>query len=424
MKEKVLYFIWKYQQYDKTPLISADNKLIEISKCGIQNVNAGPDFLNASLIIDKQKWVGNVEIHEKSSDWYLHNHHLDDAYNAVILHVVWEHDMAVFNKSEMPIPTLELKNCVKADFLKRYNDFVTYRKQWVLCENQLSSISKFEISNWLEKLFFERLERKYNEIAVLLAHYKNDWEAVLFLLLAKNFGSKINSDAFFQMAKSVDIKLIRKERNSLVVLESLFFGQANLLIDISQHNYPEELKKTYSYLKSKYTLVNENHSRCNFFRLRPSNFPTIRLAQLAQLYNQYNSLFLTLMEAKTLNEIYGIFQIQASEFWDSHYTFETESPVKRKKLTKSFIDTLVINTVVPLKFAYHQQQKLDYSEELITTMQSIKPEKNSITTMFENLQLKINDGLQSQALLQLKNEYCNKNRCLECAVGKVLLNKN
>ncbi len=423
MKEKVLYFLWKYHQFSNFSLKTTDNKIIEINKSGIQNTNAGPDFLNASLIIDNQKWVGNVEIHQKSSDWYLHNHHLDDNYNAVILHVVWEHDMEVYNKSQLPIPTLELKHTANEDFLKSYTDFLSYPKKWILCENQLKKIDSFQVDNWLEKLYFERLERKYNEITELLLTYKNDWEAVLFLMISKSFGTKINGDVFLQIAKSIDFKLVRKEKNNLLVLESLFFGKAGLLNEDHLHAYFLKLKKSYSYLRSKYQIIDKEKIRCNFFRLRPSNFPTIRLAQLAQLYHQRNSLFLELMEAKSMNSFYKIFNVQASEFWDTHYTFNKETSRKTKSLTKSFVDMLIINTVIPLKFAYYQQQQVYIEDELIAIMQAIKPEKNSVIEMYDSINLTAKDSLQSQALLQLKNEYCDKINCLECSFGKIILGK-
>lgn len=423
MKEKVLYFIWKYHQFNNSPLNTTNGKIIEIIKNGTQNFDAGPDFLNASLLIDNQKWFGNIEMHQKSSDWFLHNHHLDDNYNAVILHVVWEHDVEVFNKSEIPIPTIELKHFVNKDFLKLYSDFIAYPKKWILCENQLQTISKFEVDNWLEKLFFERLERKCHEIELLLADCNNDWEAVLFLMLTKNFGTKINSDVFLKMAKSIDFKIVRKERNNLLVLESLFFGQAGLLNENSQSAYFDKLKKSYSYLKHKYKLLNNENVSCNFFRLRPSNFPTIRLSQLANLNHQHQGLFLKLIEAKSINSIYKILSVKTSDYWDTHYTFNKESAKKSKNLTKSFIDMLVINTVIPLKFAYYRHQEVEFTDELVATIQEIKPEKNNVIELFDLLKIKANNALQSQALLQLKNEYCDKNNCLECSFGKIILGK-
>ncbi|MDO9261501.1 MAG: DUF2851 family protein, partial [Flavobacteriaceae bacterium] len=317
MNEKVLHFIWRYQLFSDSYLETTQKEPLVILNVGLPNVNSGPDFLTASVSINNQIWVGNVEIHQKSSDWYLHNHHLDEHYKAVILHVVWEYDSDVFNPHQQIIPTLELSKFVKPDFLKRYTDFNSIRPTWILCENQLKNITSFILQNWFEVLFLERLERKSVEINNLLRHYKNDWEKVLFVLLAKNFGAKINSESFLQLAQSVDFQIIRKEKNHLLVLESLLFGQAGFLNQELEDAYYQKLQKEYRYLLAKYRLKPLSTDIFHFFRLRPLNFPTIRLAQLAGLIFITQSLFSKLMETQSKEEIYAIFNTKTSDYWDT-----------------------------------------------------------------------------------------------------------
>lgn len=424
MNEKILHFIWKYQLFSSKQLATSQNEMVEIKNVGFQNFNAGPDFLNASIRIDNQLWVGNIEIHIKSSDWYLHNHHLDENYKAVILHVVWEHDSEVYNPHQQIIPTLVLSEFVNPDFLKRYQEFNSSNPKWILCENELKNIAKFTIQNWLEVLFIERLERKSVEINQLLFTFKNDWETVLFVLLAKNFGVKINSEAFLQLAQSINFQVIRKEKNNLIVLEALLFGQAGFLSDNVEDAYYKKLQNEYQYLISKYGLKPLSSSTFHFFRLRPLNFPTIRLAQLAGVINAAKSLFSKLMEAETKEEIYSIFKTQTSEYWDTHYTFGKESKNNKKSISNAFVDTLIINTIIPLKFAYSSKKGTELNEHLIALMESIKPEKNLIIDTFSLFGIKAENAIQTQAMLQLKNEYCNKNNCLNCSIGNEILKKS
>ncbi|MDH3381632.1 MAG: DUF2851 family protein [Flavobacteriaceae bacterium] len=421
MNEKVLHFIWKYQLFSGKQLETSQKELVAINIAGLPNENAGPDFTNASIKIGNQLWVGNIEIHLKSSDWYLHNHHVDDNYKSVILHVVWEYDREVYNHSQQIIPTLELSKFINLDFLKKYSEFNLSNPKWILCENELKNISKFTLHNYLDVLFLERLERKNIEIDNYLKDTKNDWEAVLFILLCKNFGVKINSEAFFQLAQSVAYQIIRKERNNLFTLEALFYGQAGFLNEIIEDAYYIKLQKEYQYLQNKYKLQSISSSVFHFFRLRPLNFPTIRMAQLSGLIYQHKSLFSVLLDCKTKVECYEIFKIQTSSYWNSHYTFQKESKFIKKTISKGFVDNLIINTIMPLKFAYYNKQKMDYNDSLMDLMKSLKPESNSIIKKFTDFGISSDNALVSQSLIQLKNEYCNYKRCLECRIGNEIL---
>ncbi|MGB6268003.1 MAG: DUF2851 family protein, partial [Olleya sp.] len=385
--------------------------------------NAGPDFFNAQLTIDNQLWAGNVEIHIKSSDWFVHNHEVDANYDNVILHVVWEHDTNVFRKDNTQIPTIELKKYVSQSALNNYHKLFNSKQTWINCENTIADINPFVINNWLERLFFERLERKAKGIEAILKQSNNNWEAVLFKLLAKNFGLKVNSDSFLSLANSFDFSIVRKQQSNLQSLEALFFGQASLLDDDIQEPYYQNLQKEYTFLKQKFSLENRGVAQFQFFRLRPPNFPTIRLSQLANVYHLHQNLFSKIIVSDNLEDFYKLFSVSTSPFWDTHYTFDKASKTSKKQITKAFIDLLLINTIIPLKFCYAKQQGKSIEEELIKLMEQLKPEKNSIVDKFKILKVEAKSALHSQAIIQLKNKYCDKNQCLKCAIGNTILTK-
>ncbi len=420
MKEDFLHYIWLYKKLDFTNLRTTNGEVLTILKFGQYIQQAGPDFFNAQIIIDNQKWAGNIEIHIKSSDWYAHHHEKDDNYNNVILHVVWEHDTPIFRKDNSEIAVLELSKYVSKEELHKYKELTT-RKSWIFCENQIKDVPDFVMSNWQERLFFERLERKSNAIQQLLQETENDWEAVLFCMLAKNFGLNTNGDMFFKVAKSITFSLIRKEALEVMYLEALLFGQANMIPLTIEDNYSKELKSWYDYIVLKYKLKKPLIAPIQFFKHRPDNFPTIRLAQLAMVFHLHRNLFSKIIEAKTIDEIYQIFNVSVSDYWKSHYNFDKTSPKKEKSLSKSFIDLLITNTIVPIQFAYANGLGNENAELLIDFLSNIPEEKNNIIEKFTTFGIKSKNAFQSQSLLQLKNEYCNNKKCLQCAIGLELL---
>ena len=424
MQEDFLHYLWKHKKIATTNLKTTKGEKVTINNVGDHNHNAGPDFFNAQLKIENQLWAGNLEIHIKSSDWYLHNHETDSNYDNVIMHVVWEHDTEIFRKDNTEIPTLELKHYITQEALNNYQKLFSTTQKWINCENEFASIPDFTISNWLERLYFERLERKANDIAIVLEQNTNNWEAVLFKMLAKNFGLKINGEAFLSIANSFDFSIIRKQQSKLLSLEALLFGQAELLQDDCQEPYFLELKKEYQFLKQKFSLSSKNVIPLQFFRLRPPNFPTIRLSQLANMYHQYQNVFSKIIETKTLENFYTLFSLETSSFWETHYTFNKSSKTSKKRLTKAFIDLLLINTIIPIKFSYAKLLGKSMDEEIVQLLQQIASEKNSIVNKFNSLKKVSKSALESQALIQLKTDYCDKNKCLQCAVGNSLLNKN
>ncbi len=423
MKEDFLHYIWQYKKFNLSELVTTDGQPIILGHQGQYLQQAGPDFFNAQLIISGQKWAGNVEIHIKSSDWYLHHHETDTNYDNVILHVVWEHDAPVFNKNQITIPVLELKKYVAPATLAQYQSLLT-PKSWIFCEKQLKEIDSFVGQNWKERLFFERLERKAIAIETILAQTNNDWESVLFTMLAKNFGLNTNGATFQQIAQSIPFAVIRKESFEPENLEALLFGFANLLAPDKEDVYYKDLQFRYYYLIHKYQLTPPIVPPVAFFKHRPDNFPTIRLSQLARLYHQQQNLFSKIIDLHSVDQIRNLLAVAASNYWQTHYQFDKESPKKSRTLSHSFIDLLIINTLVPFQFAYNKSLGKSVSEEIVMLINQIPAEKNAIIDKFTTFGQPSQSAFDSQSLLQLKNEYCVNKKCLSCAIGMLLMKNN
>lgn len=423
MKEDFLHYLWKFKKFNALNLKTFNQEEITISNVGQYLELAGPDFFNAQITIGNQKWAGNVEIHVKSSDWYIHHHEKDSGYENVILHVVWEHDSEVFRADNSEIPVLELKNYVDQSILNNYQKLST-PKSWVFCEKQLKEIPQFIVINWQERLFFERLERKSRPILKLLEETNNDWETVLFHLLAKNFGLNTNGDTFLKVAQSIPFSIIRKECFEVENLEALLLGAAGLLDADKEDAYFKDLKFRYFYLLHKHQIEKHFIEPVQFFKHRPDNFPTIRLSQLANLFHKQQNLFSKISTVNTVEAIYEIFRVSVTSYWETHYQFDKESPKKKKALSKSFMDLLILNTIIPLQFAYAKSQGKEVSEDLIDFLTAVEAEKNSIIDKFDSFGIKSKNAFETQSLLQLKNEYCNKSKCLDCAIGIELLKSN
>ncbi|TXE15752.1 DUF2851 family protein [Psychroserpens burtonensis] len=423
MKEDFLHYLWLHKKLDILHLKTTHHECLEIVSVGQHNHNSGPDFFNGQIRIGEQLWAGNIEIHIKSSDWFVHGHEQDPAYDNVILHVVYEHDTDIFRHDNSAIPTLELKKFIDSSLLDNYYKLFSSKKKWINCEQDFPNVDEFTLKNWQERLYFERLERKSKTIEGLLKVSKNDWEAVLFKLLAKNFGLKVNGASFASIANSIEFSTVRKSSSKLEQLEALVFGQAGLLEKDSNTSYYETLQEEYKFLKQKFQLNTQGVVDVRFFRLRPPNFPTIRLSQLANLYHKEQQLFSRVISAENLSEIYMLFEVSTSPFWKTHYTFDKESKQSNKKVTKAFVDLLLINTILPIKFCYAKQNGEANDETLLEIVNAIATEKNSIIDGFSQLKHKPKSALESQAFIQLKTEYCDKNKCLQCAIGNTLLTK-
>ena len=422
MKEDLLHFIWKFKKYPINGLVTTSGEAINVVSTGTHNHLSGPDFFNAQLELNQQLWAGNVEIHIKSSDWYAHNHQEDSNYDNVILHVVWEDDLSVFRKDGSQIPTLALKEYIPLKILDTYQNLFDARNyKFINCENEFIRVDEFIKDNWMDRLFVERLEQKTAIINKLLEETNNNWEHVLFLMLLKTFGSKINGETFMEIGKSIDFSIIRKLYNKPLEMESLLFGQANLLNGADEGDkYFNDLKKEYEYLKHKYNL-NSVFKSPEFFRLRPSNFPTIRIAQLSAIYVKNNNLFHLLIEKDEPN-VSGVLNAEISEYWEDHFNFGKTSKKSKKRVTISFLDLLMINTIIPLKFAFQRYKGSVDNDALLKIMSDIKKEENNLISKFGKLGVIVKSAKDSQTYLQLYNNYCSKDKCLDCAIGASLMN--
>ncbi len=425
MKEDFLHYVWKFLKIDSPySLHTTANEPIEIISNGYHNTeNSGPDFFNAQLIINSQKWAGNIEIHLKSSDWYAHNHQNDSAYENVILHVVWEHDVEVYRKNNSPIPTLTLQNITSVKTLQQYKNLINGSTNWINCSNQLEKVSAFTLNNWLERLYFERLNSKSKHIATVFNSLNSHWEATCFSIIAKYYGGNNNGMHFLNIIKSIPFSVLQKT-TSIIQIEALLFGQANLLNGDLDDFYYVSLQQEYKYLKHKYKLTPLLGLELQFFRLRPTNFPTIRLAQLAQLLANHPQLFAVIKEEFNPKILNKLFKSATSIYWKTHYNFGKESKKTAKTTTDSFIDILIINAIIPLQFYYAKTNNKEVGNNLLNLISSIRSEKNSIVSRFKEEKLLLKNAMESQAAIQLKKEYCDSNLCLKCAIGFELLKGN
>ena len=421
MKEDFLHYLWKYKKVPLSCQLSTGESL-EILSFGQYNILSGADFFNAKLLIGGQQWAGNVEMHLKSSHWYAHGHQQDPAYRNVILHVVWEHDVEVFDTNNQPIPTLELKNIIAPELFSRYQTSFWAPYQFIPCEKNYKLTSEMMLSSWKERLFVERLEEKSAFIAEVWQEAQWDWEKVLFLLLLKYFGGVVNGEAFLEIGRHLDFSIIRKECSHPLHLEALFLGRANLLPEEGEHTYIKDLQQHYAYLKQKYNLQDIT-AIINFRGLRPQSFPTIRLSQLAQVYEQRESLFSKILEITDLHSLLALFKVGVSDFWETHYTFHKVSPKVKKPISTTLLQLLLINVVIPIQYFYYKTLGKDITETLIKTIKGLPTERNGVVDAFQHLGAKVETAFDSQVLLQQHKQYCKAKRCLDCAIGVALLRK-
>lgn len=424
MRESFVQYVWDRQLFEKANLRSVQNEEVVIVDRGIFTALDGPDFFNAKLYIDKQLWAGNVEIHLKASDWFAHRHEFDHRYENVILHVVWESDIPVLRKDGSEVSVLELKHYVLPALVAQCEELFIPKKRYN-CENRIHEITAINWLQWKERLFVERLEQKVRPISELLARRGNDWSLVFLCFLAKGFGANMNGDFFFRMMLALPYQCLYKCSASLLQLEALFFGVAGFLNNQNEEDdqYTKRLKSEWIFLKNKFSLRSLEKHELQFFQLRPANFPTVRIAQLAAWFFQNSMNIQTLLSTKDWTIIHKAFDVEVSAYWSTHYVFNTESKFQKKRLTKSFKDSLLINTIVPMQFAFARSNgdttlKI---EELTELLFSLKAEVNSIVESFTSLGVLAEHALDSQALLQLKRNYCDQNKCLNCMVGKNLI---
>ncbi|UUV20154.1 DUF2851 family protein [Paenimyroides aestuarii] len=421
MKEDFLHYVWRFKKLHITSLKTVQNNNIVIKNFGLYLGTEGPDFFNSQVYIDGQLWAGNIEMHVNASDWYVHHHEIDPAYQNVILHVVWNNDISVVNKAGKELPTLVLKDYVNEDVFKAYHQF-NANPQYVFCEDYLHHFNSFDWIIWKEKLMVDRLEQFSNRIVAELKQTNNNWEEAFYRLLLRNFGLNVNNENFYEIAQNLPLKIIRKEQTHPIHLEALFLGTANLLSVDTEDFYLQTLQKTYHFLKQKYHLK-QTAIPPTFFKLRPDNFPTIRLVQfVAFLFNQ-PFLFNLIRNPETICTNNHLLGASVSDYWKTHYVFGKEHVARNKTISESFYNLLLVNTILPFQYVYHQQLGTDVLEEVLQHYQSIAAEKNSTIDLFKKLKVSVESSLDSQALLHLKKNYCDARRCLSCEVGIKLMNR-
>lgn len=413
--EQLLHYVWKHKLFALQQLQTTEGETVEVIDPGLPNRNAGPDFFNAKIKIGGVLWVGNVEIHERSSDWFRHNHHTDYTYDSVILHITSDPDATVQRSNGEVIPQMEL-HC-PSSLLRNYDELLREDK-YPACYRIIPQLSRLVLYGWLAALQTERFENKTEQIEQRLTENGSDWEHAFFVTLARNFGFGVNGDAFEQWAKHVPLSAVNKHRDNLFQIEAFFFGQAGLLQVVPSDDYTDRMIKEYAYLRHKFNLTPSDDCRWRFLRMRPGNFPHVRLAQLACLYHRAQGLFSLLMETPTLKELRELLKGGTSEYWINHYTFGEPSPSRPKALSLSSIDLLIINTVVPFLYAYGKHRT---DERLClrasTLLEELKPENNHITRMWSECGLKAAHAGDSQALISLKKNYCDLKKCLYCRIG-------
>jgi len=421
--ESLLHYVWKYKLYDAEPLTTFSGTSVSVIDPGIYNTHAGPDFFNAKIRFGNETWAGNVEMHCNSSDWVKHGHQVDKAYNSVILHVVENINMEIQSENGHLIPQLVLKIPPK---IKENYEYLLCRNTLIPCLYQISNIPKLYLIDWLNALLIERLERKTNDLHKLLKDYNNNWGDVFYITLSRNFGFGINNDAFERLAKNLPLKYILKHKDSLLQVEALFFGQAGLLNEESPDPDPYYclLKKEYEFLRQKFNLVPlESHIFKNL-RIRPHNFPHIKIAQLATLARTQEPLFSKMLETEDIQSLRTLFITELSEYWNTHYLFGKTSPKKKKIIGLSAQNAILINTVAPVLFTYGKiKNLLELQERAVRLLELIKPESNYIVNEFTKVGIRPVHAGDSQALIQLQKEYCEKKKCVFCRIGHKLLSK-
>lgn len=417
MRETVLHYLWKFRKLKTQEFRSIDGQTIKIIHPGQHNQDAGPDFLNARIVINGIEWNGHVEIHVKSSEWARHKHQHDPAYGNVILHIVYECDRPVFTYSGVELIQAEIKDLVDPNDLENALSFIR-SKRALPCALYLPTLPMVVVEQQKQRALFERLENRFNSIQQELEKCNYNWEQVTYKLVARAFGSKVNKHAFERLADIAPVNLLYRNAFSVTNAEAILFHFSGLLQQ-EKSAYATELKNTSSQMEVKYPGMWLSKKEWRFSTMRPHNFPTIRIAQLSNLVYRQRQLFSRIIESNSLEELKSIFDCQASAFWDNHYHFRQASPeISIKKPGAGFVHTLIINAAIPVYFTYSKiTGRQDMVEKCLDWLQQLPPEKNSLVDEFEKSGLKSMSAFDTQALTELKNSFCNHKKCLNCSIG-------
>ena len=423
--EQLLHYVWKHRLYPLAPMQTTEGLQVEIIDPGLHNHDSGPDFFNAKVKIDGTLWVGNVEIHDRSSDWYLHGHDHDEHYNNVILHVVGEADREVVDAEGKCLPQL----CLPIPESVRMNyEELLHADDYPPCYRVIPGLSRLMIHSWMSALQTERLMQKTEAIMARVEHCGGSWEEAYFVTLARNYGFGVNGDAFEQWAEHIPLHDVDHHRDDLFQIEALFMGQAGLLSPDAiperyreaalADDYMKRLTAEYHYLAHKFGLTPMDHRLWRFLRLRPQNFPHIRISELAHLYYRHQSGMSQLLACTTIKEVTQLLRIGVTPYWENHYTFGVESQHSTKAISAASVRLLIINTVVPVLFAYGRyKQEEALCDRAFDFLRQVRAEDNHIVRMWQECGLTVENAGDSQALIQLKKEYCDRKECLRCRIG-------
>jgi hypothetical protein len=395
------------------------NEAIELLHIGTINTDSGPDFFNAKAKINDVVLAGNIEVHVKTSDWLSHHHDKDKAYDRIILHFVYEHDKEIDQNINNNVPVVELKNYIPDHIISNYKSLIVSKNK-IPCRNSISKVNSFVWTSWLNRLMISKLEEKTNNISDLFNYLSENYEETLYVMLMRNFGFKINNDAFELLAKKLPYSILKKYADNIIQIEALLFGVSGLLDDLFEDKYLKTLQNEYVFLKHKHNLVELPKEIWKFSKTRPSNFPSIRIAQLAALIHKNNSLFHVIENKPGLSELKKYFDVEVSEYWNHHYTFDDSPVFKKKSIGNTAFELIIINSVVPFLFfmSKHNEEFQDYAFDLLN---QIRAEENFKTKEFYKLGIKVDTSFESQALIYLFDKFCSKKACLYCSVGNDLL---
>lgn len=422
MREELLHFIWENQYFNKESLVSICGKKLQICFPGIYNArDSGPDFSEADLLIEDIKWVGQVEIHIKSSDWLKHGHQNDLAYANVILHVVYEYDKSVLDQNGKEILTLELKELIPQEFMATAETLYN-QSDPIACRSLLHIVPDVKIYNWLDRLAVERLEEKCEFVSQRLRQNKGNWEQTYIDVLFNYMGFKVNNEAFLMLAQRVDWKWLQKNAGKLDLLQACFYGLAGFLTEGSSDRYEKALWDEFQVLIYMHKWKPMPTVMWKFSRMRPSNYPTLRIAQICALFHKHTQLFPAMLYCENMTEFYAYFDVEYPAYWQKHYSFGKASARKRLRPGKASIHLLLINVITPILYAYGKYTNNEiYCERAIELWQELPPEKNRITALWKDTNVRAENAWDSQALIRLYQNHCKTRNCLECQIGRAIL---
>ena len=421
--EKLLQYIWKTQAFASKQYVSTKGEHVTVLSAGEENKDSGPDFFNAKIQIGDTTWVGCVELHIKASDWVCHGHHADKAYDNVILHVVYDSDEEIFNSKGQTISTIEWKGIIDEQVGGKYKKFMQHAEE-IVCAHSMKQVEPLQLYSWMDMLLIERLERRVSDIETQLSQCASHKEEVFYHTIAKSFGFKINALPMLLVAKSLPLNILAKQKNNLLQLEALFYGQAGMLEDKYQDAYPQELQKEYAFLQKKFNLTPVcNHSMWKYAKMYPSGFPTIRLSQLAALIHQSSSLLSKVLKAENVADLEHMFSVSASRYWNTHYKFDiSSSDSGEKHLGRQSVHSIVINTILPFVYAYAVwNEDVNLKNKVVHFYECMPFENNTVVRKYQHLNVRLFNALHSQAMLELYEYYCKKKGCKKCAIGIYLL---